>query len=267
MNSIAFTFGPFTIYWYSLFILTGLLLGSFLAFYEAKKHGISVDTLIDMLFYTVPISIVGARLYFVLFHYDYYRLNPIEIFYIWEGGLAIHGAMIGGLICFAYFCHKQKINLLLLTDIAVISLFLGQAIGRWGNFMNGEAFGPATTLAHLHELHIPEFIIQGMNIDGIYHIPTFFYESIGCIIGFIVLLCIRKYKKLKLGQLTSIYLIWYGVIRFFIEALRTDSLMLGSLKVAQIVSIFMIGIGIIIWIHAGKMRKNYHEEVSSGKNI
>lgn len=267
MNSIALSFGPFTIYWYSLFILTGLVIGSALAFYEAKKHGISVDSMIDMLFYTVPISILCARLYFVIFHLDYYSLNPIEIFYIWEGGLAIHGAMLGGIACFAYFCYKKKINLLLLTDIAVISLFLGQAIGRWGNFMNGEAFGPATTLAHLHELHIPEFIINGMNIDGIYHIPTFFYESVGCIIGFIVLLCIRNYKKLKLGQLTSIYLIWYGIIRFFIEGLRTDSLMLGSLKIAQVVSITMIGIGIIIWINAIKIKKNYHEEAVNESSI
>lgn len=262
MNSIALSIGPFTIYWYSLFILTGLILGAIFAFKEAKKHGISIDEMIDMLFYTVPIAIVCARIYFVIFHIDYYSLNPIEIFFIWEGGLAIHGALLGGLACLTYFCYKRKINLLLLTDIAVISLFLGQAIGRWGNFMNGEAFGPATTLEHLQELHLPDFVINGMNIAGVYHIPTFLYESLGCIIGFIVLLLLRKSKKIKLGQLTSIYLIWYGIIRFFIEGLRTDSLMLGSLKIAQIVSILMIGIGIIIWINALKTNKNYHEEVA-----
>lgn len=261
MKSVFITLGSINIYWYSIFILFALIIGVFLTIKEAKKHNVSSDLIIDLAFYLVPIAIIGARLYYVIFNFEYYSHAPMEIFYIWEGGLAIHGAIIAGFVYLVYFCHKQKIKPLLMTDILVISLFLGQAIGRWGNFMNGEAFGPATTLNYLHDMHIPDFIIKGMNIDGIYHIPTFFYESIGCIIGFIILLLIRQYKKLKLGQLTSLYLIWYGLIRFFIEGLRTDSLMLGSLKMAQIVSIAMIGIGIITWIHSNKVKIDYHKEV------
>lgn len=261
MKSIFLTLGPITIYWYSIFILLALIIGVFLVIKEGKKHNISTDLIVDLAFYLVPIAIIGARIYYVIFNFDYYASSPIEIFYIWEGGLAIHGAIIAGLAYLAYFCYKHKIKLLLMTDILVISLFLGQAIGRWGNFMNGEAFGPATTLSHLHDMFIPDFIIKGMNINGVYHIPTFYYESLGCIFGFIILLIIRRYKKLKIGQLTSFYLIWYGLIRFFIESLRTDSLMLGSLKMAQIVSIAMIGIGIITWIHSKKEKIDYHKEV------
>lgn len=261
MNPIFLTLGPITIYWYSMFILFALIINILLIIKEGKKHNISSDLIIDLAFYIVPIAIIGARIYYVIFNLDYYLTAPIEIFFIWEGGLAIHGAIIAGLAYLAYFCHKHKIKLLLMTDILVISLFLGQAIGRWGNFMNSEAFGPATTLSHLQDMFIPNFIIEGMNINGVYHIPTFYYESLGCIFGFIVLLIMRSYKKLKLGQLTSLYFIWYGLIRFFIESLRTDSLMLGSLKMAQIVSIVMIGIGIIIWIHSKKEKKYYHEEV------
>ncbi|MCI8445152.1 MAG: prolipoprotein diacylglyceryl transferase [Bacilli bacterium] len=263
MNPVAFSLGPITIYWYSLFILTGLIIGSIIGFIEAKKHQISFDFMIDLLFYMVPLAIICARIYFVAFHWDYYHFNPIEILYIWEGGLAIHGAILGGLAFLLYFTRKHDVNPLLLTDIIVISLILGQAIGRWGNFLNSEAFGPATTLSHLQSLQIPQFVIDGMYIDGIYHIPTFFYESIACFFGFFMLLLFRQRKQLKLGQLTSIYLIWYGVIRFFNEGLRTDSLMLGSLKIAQFVSIIMIGIGIILWINAVKTKRLYHKEVAN----
>jgi phosphatidylglycerol:prolipoprotein diacylglycerol transferase len=137
-----------------------------------------------------------------------------------------------------------------MMDIAVPSLIIAQAIGRWGNFFNGEAHGPETTLVNLQNMHLPEFIVDGMNIDGIYYHPTFLYESLWCVLGFLLLILIRRYYKcLKIGQLTSFYLIWYGTGRLFIESLRTDSLMLGSLKVAQIISIFMIIIGLLIFIY------------------
>lgn len=265
MNPIFIKLGPITIYWYSIFILISLILGYYLSLKEAKKHNITSDMIIDLLFYIVPIAIICARLYYVIFNFDYYSLNLVEIFYIWHGGLAIHGALLGGCAYLIYYCRKHKLSFLLMTDIIVVSLFLGQALGRWGNFMNGEAFGTATTLAQLQDLHIPSFIIKGMQIDGVYHLPTFYFESLGCIIGFIVLLLLRHKKNLQLGKLTSIYFIWYGTIRFFIESLRTDSLMIGSLKMAELVSIAMIGIGIIIWIHSSKMNKKYHEEMYHGK--
>lgn len=144
-----------------------------------------------------------------------------------------------------------------MIDILVVGIIIGQAIGRWGNFFNGEAFGPATTLAYLQSIHIPKFIIDGMLIDGVYHIPTFLYESTWCLLGFISMLILRSFKKLPLGALTSFYLIWYGIARFFIEGLRTDSLMLFSLKVAQLVSIIFIIAGIIILIYNIKKKNIY----------
>ena len=137
-----------------------------------------------------------------------------------------------------------------MTDIAVPSLIIAQAIGRWGNFFNSEAHGPVTTLANLESFHIPKFIIDGMYIEGVYYHPTFFYESLWCILGFIVLLLVRRfYKTLKTGQLTCIYLMWYGLGRLFIESLRTDSLMLGSFKVAQLVSLSCFLIGLLFYLY------------------
>ena len=143
----------------------------------------------------------------------------------------------------------------------VISLIFGQTIGRWGNFMNSEAYGPVTTLSFLESLHLPQFIIDGMYINGAYHQPTFLYESIWCFLGFMILMLLHKNKKLKLGTLTSFYLVWYGIERFFVESLRTDSLMLGSFKIAQIVSLVFVIAGIILCVLSlKKWKKNYWEE-------
>lgn len=267
MNPIFMKLGPINIYWYSIFILISLIIGGFLVQKEAKKHNIDQDLLVDLVFYTVPIAIICARIYYVIFNLDFYVMNPMEIFYIWHGGLAIHGAIIGGLLFLYYYCKKKKLSLLLITDIIVISLFLGQALGRWGNFMNSEAFGPVTDLLQLKNLMIPDFVIEGMKIDGVYHFPTFYFESIGCLIGCIGLLIYRRKKNVRLGNITSIYFIWYGIIRFFIESLRMDSLMLGNFKIAQIISIIMIVIGVIIWYYARRLDRNYHEEVYNGQQI
>lgn len=261
MNPIFLKFGSITIYWYSIFILTALVIGFLITKKEAKKHNISADVITDLLFFLVPIAIIGARIYYVIFNLDYYVLNPIEIFYIWNGGLAIHGAIIAGLLYLIYFVKKKNYNLLLFTDMIAICLFLGQALGRWGNFMNSEAYGSVVSLETLQHYLIPNFIIQGMNIDGVYHFPTFYFESIGCILGFITLFLLKRKKDLKIGKLTSVYFIWYGILRFFIESSRTDSLMLGSLKMAQIISIIMVVLGVGIWIYSNKLNKLYHKEV------
>ena len=258
MNPIAIKIGPFSIYWYSLFITIGFVLGIILALNEAKKQGIDKETMIDYFFYLIPLVLVGARLYYVLFNLGYYLNNPIDIFKVWEGGLAIHGGVIVGVIVTIVFFKKRKINFLKITDIMVISLILGQAIGRWGNFINKEAFGPVTTIEALQKLHIPKFIIDGMFISGNYYQPTFFYESIWCILGFIILLLIRKFKKTNLGELTSYYLIWYGLGRLMIESLRTDSLMFMGLKVAQLVSVVFIIVGVFI-LEYGLRKENKNE--------
>ncbi len=250
MNPEIINIGGLSIRWYSVLILIGIILAIFLAEKEAKKFNYEKDFVFDLAFWAVIFGIIGARLYYVIFNFSLYKNNLLDVFKVWNGGLAIHGGILGGLITVIVYCKRKKINILRVTDIAVPSLIIAQAIGRWGNFFNSEAHGPVTTLTNLKELFIPQFIIDGMNIGGVYYHPTFYYESLWCILGFIILLLVRKfYKSLKCGQLTCIYLMWYGVGRLLIESLRTDSLMLGSIKVAQLVSIGMVVIGLLIFIY------------------
>lgn len=252
MNPILIEIGNIKIYWYSVMILLGVLIGSYLVLRESKRFNISKSKISDMLFYTIIFGIIGARIYYVIFNFDYYINSPIDIIKVWEGGLAIHGGIIAGVIYLIYYTKKNNLNTLLITDICVPGVLIGQALGRWGNFFNGEAHGPITTLEYLQNLHLPKFIINGMNIDGNYYIPTFFYESLWCLIGLIIVLLIRRILKIKKGNITGFYLIWYGIGRFLIEQLRTDSLMLNTLKQAQIISIIMIIIGIIMLIFSRK---------------
>ena len=248
MNPIFLEIGSIQIYWYSVFVLIGFVLGGALALKEAQKFSISKEFMTNMFFYLVPLVIIGARLYYVAFNLDYYMSDPIKILKIWEGGLAIHGGVIFGLLFVLFYTKKYKVSTTRMLDILVVSLILGQAIGRWGNFFNSEAYGPIVSLEFLQKLHLPEFIIDGMYIDGAYHHPTFLYESLWCFLGFIIMIILKHTKYLKIGHLTSFYLIWYGIERFFVEGLRTDSLLLGTFKIAQIVSVLMIVAGIIIFI-------------------
>lgn len=257
MNSIAFTIGNFEVAWYSIYILVGVILASILFLMEAKKYEIDMDFCINMIFWTVIFGIIGARLYYVLFNLDYYMSNPIEIIQIWNGGLAIHGGIIGGFLFMTLYTLKYKVRILKITDMAVVGLIIAQAIGRWGNFFNQEAHGPMVAREILEGLKfIPEFIINGMNIGGFYYHPTFYYEFLWCVLGFIVLLSVRKFAKyLRVGQLTGIYLIWYSVGRIFIESMRTDSLMAGNLKVAQVISVVLILNGLILLLKDIKKSK------------
>lgn len=250
MNPVIFSIGSFSIRWYSVLILVGIIVAILLAEKEAKKFKFEKDFIFDLAFWIIVFGIIGARLYYVIFNFDYYKGNFFDIFKIWNGGLAIHGGIIAGLITLLIYCKIKGVKPLRVTDIAVPSLILAQAIGRWGNFFNGEAHGPVTTLANLKDLFIPQFIIDGMNIGGVCYHPTFLYESIWCVLGFLVLIIVRKfYKSLKCGQLTCVYLIWYGIGRLFIESLRTDSLMLGSIKVAQLISTIMIVVGVLFFFY------------------
>lgn len=247
MNNIAFEIGKIKIYWYSITLLIAFTIGGILAIKEGKKSHVPTSTMIDYFFYLIFFSLIGARLYYVIFNFSYYQNDLISIFKVWEGGLAIHGGIIAGFIVTYIYASKQGIYILKMTDIMSVSLILGQAIGRWGNFFNQEAYGPVISLENLQNLHIPQFIIDGMNINGTYYQPTFLYESIWCLIGFIILVLIRKFKKTKIGEITSYYLVWYGIGRFMIESLRQDSLMFLNFKMAQIVSIIMIIMGIILF--------------------
>ena len=253
MNPILLRIGNITIYWYSIMILIGFIVASYLIIEETRRFLIKKTTITDMLFYTIIIGILGARLYYVLFNLDYYSKNILDIFKVWEGGLAIHGGIIAGAIFIIIYTKKKNLNTLKILDICVPGLLIGQAIGRWGNFFNGEAHGPITSLEHLK--YFPNFIKEGMYIDGNYYMPTFLYESVLCIIGLIIILIIRRKLKIKNGQITGFYLIWYGIIRFIIESFRTDSLMLNVLKQAQIISIIMIVIGLFLIIKGNKNEK------------
>ena len=258
MSPIALRLGNIIIYKYSLCMLTAFVIGYFLALREVKKRGISDKFLTDFLFFLVPITIIGARLYYVAFSFNEYKDNLIDVFKVWNGGLAIHGGVIAGLIFLIFYTKKHHVDTIKLMDIAAVSLVLGQAIGRWGNFFNQEAYGPVTTYATLKEYFIPKFIIENMKIGGYYHHPTFLYESVGCLIIFIILLIVRRVKNVKTGVVSSIYLILYGIIRFLIEGLRQDSLMFMNLKMAQCVSLFSIIAGIGLLVYSIKNNNNYN---------
>lgn len=244
MSPIIVSIGSFEIRWYSVLMLVAIFVGLFLVKKEAYRLNLKYDFIFNMCFWTVIIGYICARLYYVLFNLDYYGVHPEEIFMVWKGGLAIHGGLIGGLLTMLFYCNKYKTRLIRYLDVICVPLLLGQAIGRWGNFFNQEAYGAITTKQELINMHIPQFIINGMYIDGNYYQPTFLYESILDLLGFVILFLTRLYPYLKIGFLTGLYLIWYGVTRFFVEGMRSDSLMLGPLKMAQIVSIMMIICGI-----------------------
>jgi len=260
---VAIDLGFIEIYWYSIFILLAVLVGGFVAYREVIKQNISVEFFSNMLFWTIIFAIIGARLYYVLFNLDYYSKYPTEIFEVWNGGLAIHGAIFAGLLFIWFYTKKYKVKTLKILDIAAVSMLIGQAIGRWGNFFNGEAHGGVTTLEYLQSLPIPNFIVEGMNIGGIYYHPTFLYESLWNLLGFVVVLFIKKNKYRKTGQITGFYLMWYSFGRFFIESMRTDSLMLGNIKVAMLVSgiLFVIGLLMFIFLRKGSRFDRLYNEV------
>lgn len=264
MNRVFLDLGFIKIYYYTIFIFFAIISACLLIFKEAKKQNIGKDFLINTIYYVIILGIIGARAYYVLFEWSYYVKNPLEIFAVWSGGLAIHGGIIAGLLFIIYYCRKNKISSLKFLDIVVVGLILAQAIGRWGNFFNQEAYGALTTKQELMNLHLPTFIINGMYINGNYYQPTFLYESLFDFIGFLMLFFIRFYPYLKVGFLTGFYLIWYGVSRFFIEGMRSDSLMLGNFKMAQIISIIMIICGIYLCfiknIQKRKLENLYHKE-------
>ncbi|MDD2489945.1 MAG: prolipoprotein diacylglyceryl transferase [Bacilli bacterium] len=252
MNNVILDLGFAQITYYSILILLGVFLGGILVIREANKFKINKDFIANLIFWLVIIGVVGARAYYVAFNWDYYQVNVTEIFKVWEGGLAIHGGIVFAFIFLIIYTFKYKVNLARITDILVVGLILGQAIGRWGNFFNQEAYGQMVSRDFLVNLHLPTFIIEGMNIYGNYYHPTFLYESIWCFLGFIALLIVRRYRYLKIGQLTGAYLIWYSIGRFFIEGLRLDSLMLGDYRVAQLVSVGLLLIGVILVVERGK---------------
>lgn len=248
MDAIAIDFGAFTITWYAIFIVSGMIIGIYLVSKEANKHHISKQLLYDFIFNLLIFGFIGARLWYVVFDLNVYINHPLSILAIWQGGLAIHGGLSAGALYMIYFTKKHQIKPFLLSDLAVPALLLAQSIGRFGNFTNQEAHGGETTQSFLaNTLHLPNFIVEGMNINGVYYQPTFLYEAVWNFIGFLlVMLVLKRFWRFKYGYLTAFYLIWYGFIRTFIEMMRTDALLLGPIKVAQVASIMMVILGVCL---------------------
>jgi phosphatidylglycerol:prolipoprotein diacylglycerol transferase len=251
---IIFEIGPITVRWYGLLIALAILIGVTLSQYLAKRRGVKPELLGDLAIWLLLAAIPCARIYYVLFEWQEYAQRPEDIIAIWKGGIAIHGAIIGGAIAAIIFARLNRVSVWQLSDLVVPSLALGQAIGRWGNFFNSEAFGRPTDLPW--KLYIsptrrpPEYL----NYD--YFHPTFLYESLWNLAVFALLIYLffwgLKHKdRLKIGTLTFVYLISYSIGRFWIEALRTDSLMLGYLRIAQIVSLGAIAFGLLglAWLY------------------
>lgn len=250
IDPIAFEILGWPVRWYGVIIGLAILIGYILFTREASRKGIDSDTSFDLLFWTVIFGLVGARIYYVIFSSQSYFSDPLSVFRVWEGGMAIYGGVIGGALTIYILCQKYKINVIDVFDTAVPALMAGQLIGRWGNFMNQEAHGGSVSKSFLEDLSLPNFIIEQMNINGTYYHPTFLYESLWNLVGLVILLILRPRKKLfKQGELVAFYMIWYGVGRFWIEGLRTDSLYIGPLRVSQILSLILIfvGLGIVFW--------------------
>ena len=271
MNRVFLDLGFIKIYWYSIMILTGAILGIFLVYKEFKRLKFDTKGLDNMAFYTILFGLLGARIWYVLFNLSEYKSNLLEVFAVWNGGLAIHGAIFGGLTFLYFYCKKKNIHFLKIADVVMPAVLIGQIVGRWGNFFNQEAHGGEVTRAFLEKLCIPDFIIKGMFIRGKYYHPTFFYESIFNLLLLIFIVVFRRYKKVKEGMIFSIYLMGYGILRFFIESMRTDSLMLGSIRVAQVVSIAFFISGLVLMIISIKKHDDYNKieekEETKKKNI
>jgi phosphatidylglycerol:prolipoprotein diacylglycerol transferase len=240
LNPIAFYVFGIAIRWYGVLIAAGMLIALIVAKINSKYLNVDYDQFIDCALISLPFGIIGARLYYVIFNYKLYINNPIDILNIREGGLAIHGGIIFGILAAYIYSKKRGINLLNYLDLAAPSIVLAQSIGRWGNFFNQEAHGGEVSKEYISKF--PEFIQKGMFIDGKYYHPTFLYESIWNLLIFIILMIIIRYIITKRGNVFFVYLLLYSIGRFLIEGLRTDSLMIGPFRTAQIVSV----IGILI---------------------
>ena len=269
-------------YKYSVMILLGIIAAVVLGIQEGKKIGITVNEILDGVIVIVPLSIVGTRMWYVLFEWDQYKNDLIRIIQITDGGLAIHGGVITAFVSVYFYTKIKKINFLRAFDLVAPGFLIAQAFGRWGNFFNQEAHGgviggvvdgnPVLSLDNQraflsNTLHLPNYITNNMYLfgpDGLnYYHPTFLYESIWNLSGFILLLLLRRTKLIRTGDLLPIYLIWYSVGRFFIEAMRTDSLYIGNtgLRTAQITSLVLIagGIAFMVFNHLVLKTKHYYK--------
>lgn len=241
-DPIAFSLFGIDVRWYGVLIAIGMVLAAVITYIRAPRHGIKSDNILDILLVAIPVGIIGARAYYVIFSWDYYGANPDQILNFRGGGLAIHGGLIFGLLAAWLVCRHKKINFINAMDLALPTVTLAQAIGRWGNYFNGEAHGGPTNLP------------WAITVDGVKVHPTFLYESIWCVIIFVVLIVLDN-KPHFVGKIACLYGILYSAERFCVEALRTDSLMIGPFKQAQVLSMTVIILCVIAYVILKK--KNY----------
>ena len=273
---IAFQLGPLTIYWYGIILMTGMLVGGTVAAFEAKRRGENEDHVWNILMVAMLLGIVGARLYHVFsspaggnLGWAYYRVHPEAILFIWDGGLGIYGAIAGGLIGVLLYTYRNKLNLWRYLDIGAPALLIGQAIGRWGNWANQELYGPPTTLPWgipIDQYHrIPPFDNLVKYPLTTHFQPDFLYESLWSLAGVILLLAAaRKLAgKLKEGDLFLAYLVWYPLGRLWVEALRPDAWRIGNIPTAQIISVVLIVIGIVLLL-ARHLKRRTLKSAESG---
>lgn len=252
IDPVAFRIGSLEVMWYGVIIAIGMIIGVTIAEKEANRLGFREDFLTDGMLWTIPLGFVGARLYYVMFNPSYYIQNPEKIIAIWEGGLAIYGGLIAGSLVLAWYTKKENRPLSLVFDAVAPGVMFAQALGRWGNFMNQEAHGGEVTRVFLEKLKLPNFIIEGMYIDGEYYHPTFLYESVWNLIGLVIILILRRKEGFfKRGEVALAYIGWYSFGRFFIEGMRTDSLyFLGTpIRVSQLLAVilFFFAVGLVIY--------------------
>lgn len=257
LSPIAFHLGDLSVKWYGILMATGVVVATLMAIQEGKKRQIMPDDFIDFLLWAVPIGFIGARIYYVVFEWGYFSQHPSEIIAIWNGGIAIYGGLLAGLAVLIVFCKKRHLPIFLMLDIIAPGVMAAQVIARWGNFMNQEAHGGITSLVFLQKLHLPQFVIQQMYINGHYYQPTYLYESVGNLIGLILILSLRHRKHLfKQGEVFLSYVIWYSMVRFVVEGMRTDSLYIANtIRVSQALSLVLFFGAILLWIYRRKVVK------------
>jgi len=273
LNRTAVSIGGFNLYWYGIFIGIAIVCAVLLVMWEAKRTGQSIDEYLDFGTWAIILSIIGARAYYVIFSWDYYKTDLMKIFAFREGGLAIYGAVITGILCGAVYCFiLKKKDFWLMADTVLPSLLLGQAIGRWGNFFNREAFGGYTdglfAMRYVLEQvgEVPQSVLDKMmTIGGVNYIqvhPTFLYESMWNFAVLIILLVLRKHKQFD-GQIGALYLVGYGLGRVWIESLRTDQLLLWNTNIAvsQLLSVVLIAVGLILYIYRRNASKKCAAEM------
>ena len=264
INRVAISLGSFKVYWYGLIIATGLMLAILYAYKTAPRFQLNFNKLMNCVFVGLVTGIIGARLYFCIFKWDYYFTHPIEIFYIHEGGLAIYGGIIGAIAGGLVVAKIQKMRFLPILDVVMIGFLIGQGLGRWGNFFNQEAYGTVTNL--------PWAMMSEGTLNQPVH-PCFLYESLWCLLGALLLHLYSKYRQRYAGEIFFMYLVWYGFERMFVEGLRTDSLYVPfqvfgmDIRVSQVLSFALFVTGIVILIINRHKEEPFYADYRRQKGI